>query len=385
MKIELTPQQEEYRNEFRIFVDAEIVPHASRFDEEERTPGELVRKLARRGYLGAALPRQCNGLGLDMVTFGLLNEELGRGCSSVRSLLTVHSMVAHAIQKSGNRQQKEYWLPQLALGERIAAFALTEPDVGSNANSVQTSATVSGDSYVLNGHKKWITYGQLADVFLVIAQCDGQVCAFLVERDSPGVFIEPVFGMLGLRASMTAELHLTDCRIPKENLIGRIGAGFTFAASAALDHGRYSVACGSVGIGEGCLQACVRYVNERKQFGVYLREHQLIQELLTNMIVSVKAARLLCYNAGCLRDNKEPSALMETTMAKYFASTMAFRVAGDAVQIHGANGCSASSPVQRYLRDAKILEIIEGSNQMQQITIGNYAADLYAPSFQDQL
>jgi alkylation response protein AidB-like acyl-CoA dehydrogenase len=382
MKIELTPLQEEYRNEFKIFVDEEIVPHAGSYDQDERTPIELVRKLANRGYLGAALPRESNGLGLDSVTFGLLNEELGRGCSSVRSLLTVHSMVAHAIQKSGNRQQKEYWLPQLALGERIAAFALTEPDVGSSANSVQTSATVSGDRYVLNGHKKWITYGQIADLFLVFAQCDNQVGAFLVERNRPGLSVEPVFGMLGLRASMTAELHLTDCRIPRENLLGRIGSGFTFAASAALDHGRYSVACGSVGIGEACLQACIRYVNERKQFGVYLREHQLIQEMLTNMIVGVKAARLLCYNAGCLRDLQEPSAIMETSIAKYFASTTAFRVAADAVQIHGANGCSTSSPVQRYLRDAKIMEIIEGSNQMQQITIGKYAADLYAPSCQ---
>src|SRR5215216_6862714 len=171
MKIELTPRQEEYRNEFRTFVDEEIVPRAVSNDEGERTPIEVIEKLARRGYLGAALPKQSRGLGFDMVTFGLLNEELGRGCSSVRSLLTVHSMVAHAIHKSGNHQQKNYWLPQLASGELIAAFALTEPDVGCNANNVQSSATVMEDCYVLNGHKKWVTYGQIADLFLVFAQC----------------------------------------------------------------------------------------------------------------------------------------------------------------------------------------------------------------------
>src|SRR2546421_2446867 len=163
MKIELTPQQEQNRNEFKTFVDEEIVPHAVRYDADERTPIELIEKLAGRGYLGAALPKASSGLGFDMITFGLLNEELGRGCSSVRSLLTVHSMVARAIQKSGNRQQKDYWLPQLASGELIAAFALTEPDVGCDAHNVQSSATVTPDCYILNGHKKWVTYGQIAD------------------------------------------------------------------------------------------------------------------------------------------------------------------------------------------------------------------------------
>jgi alkylation response protein AidB-like acyl-CoA dehydrogenase len=379
MKLELTPRQNEYRDEFAAFVDEEVAPQADGNDAEERTPPELIRKLARRGYLGATLPADWGGMGLDMITFGLLNEELGRGCSSARSLLTVHTMVSQAIRKWGNARQKERWLPKLASGELVAAFALSEPEVGSDASGVQTSAVSLPDSYVLDGRKRWVTYGQIADLFLVFAQSEGKVSAFLVERDRPGFSVEPVYGMLGLRASMTADLRLAGCRVPKENMLGRMGAGFTFIASSALDEGRYSVACGCLGIAEACLQASARYVNERKQFGVYLREHQLIQQMMANMLTGVKAARLLCRLAGYLKDAGEPSALMETMVAKYFASTNAYKAATDAVQIHGANGCSSAYAVQRYLRDAKIMEIIEGSTQMQQITIGKYAAEAFAP------
>lgn len=353
-------------------MDAEIVPHAAEYDRAERIPPTLIRQLAGQKLLGALLPREYCGSGMDMLTYGLLHEEMGRGCSSTRSLLTVHDMTAQAILRWGSREQREQWLPRLATGEVIAAFCLTEPGVGSDAKSVKTSATAAGSSYILNGRKKWITFGQIADVFLIFAQCEGRAVAFLVERDTPGVSVNPISGMLGVRASMLAEIVLEECRVPQANLIGRLGFGFSHIASSALDLGRYTVAWGCVGIGQACLEASLSYADEREQFGVRLIEHQLVQQMLTDMIVNVKAARLLCYQAARSKEARAPEAIMETTIAKYFASTMATRAAGDAVQIHGANGCSGDYPVQRYLRDAKIMEIIEGSTQMQQITIAKY-------------
>ncbi len=365
----LTAQQRESRAAFRRFADEAIAPRADEFDREERLPPELVARLAREGYLGANVPPEYGGLGLGALTYGLLHEEVGRACSSVRSLLTVHAMTAHALQRWGTREQKTKWLPRLASGETVAAFALTEPEVGSDARSVAAAATIEGGSYVLDGRKKWVTFGQGAGLFLVFAKSGGRDCAFLVERETPGLSVRPIHGMLGVRASMLAELHLEGCRVPRENLVGREGAGFSYVASTALDLGRYTVAWGCVGIGQACLEASFKYAAERQQFGVYLREHQLIQRMLTDMLVQVRAARLLCHQAGTLREAGDPQSVTETSIAKYFASTVAARAAGDAVQIQGARGCSAESPVQRYLRDAKIMEIIEGSTQMQQITI----------------
>ena len=377
MKLELNAQQKEAQSEFRIFVDAEIVPLADGCDREEHTPTQLIEKLAKKGYLGAIIPKDFGGSGMDAIACGLLNEEIGRGCSSLRSLLTVHSMVSHGILKWGSKQQKEDWLPKLATGEVIAAFALSEPNVGSDAKSIETTAKLSGDTYVLNGQKKWITYGQIADIFLVFAQCEGKPSVFLVEKNSPGLSIKPIFGMMGVKASMLAELHLDNCQIPSENLVGKPGFGFSYVASSTLDYGRYSVAWGCVGIAQACLEASIQYTNQRKQFGVYLKEHQLIRQMITEMTANVKAARLLCYQAGYLKETRDPKAILETSIAKYFASTIATKAANDAVQIHGANGCTSNYPVQRYLRDAKIMEIIEGSTQIQQITIADYAYQEY--------
>ncbi|MBD2183508.1 acyl-CoA dehydrogenase family protein [Planktothrix sp. FACHB-1355] len=377
MKLELTVQQKEDRSQFRAFVDAEIVPLANQCDREEHTPIQLIENLAKKGYLGAIIPKDFGGSGMDAIAYGLLNEEIGRGCSSLRSLLTVHNMVSHAILKWGNKQQKEYWLPKLATGEVIAAFALSEANVGSDAKSIETTATLDGDTYLLNGQKKWITYGQIADIFLVFAQCDGKPSAFLVEKNSPGLAIKPIFGMMGVKASMLAELHLDNCQIPAENIVGKPGFGFSYIAASALDYGRYSVAWGCVGIAQACLEASLQYTSQRKQFGVYLKEHQLIRQMITEMTANLKAARLLCYQAGYLKDTRDPKAILETSIAKYFASTIATKAANDAVQIHGANGCSSDYPVQRYLRDAKIMEIIEGSTQIQQITIADHAYQEY--------
>lgn len=372
-EIELTHRQKEDRAAFREFADTEIAPHADRFDAEEQIPSKLVRQIAQRGYLGAVLPAADGGAEMDIVTFGLLNEELGRACSSVRSLLTVHSMVARTLSKWGSTEQKNRWLNQLASGAAIAAFALSEPRVGSDARSVETTATLSGDSYVLNGTKKWITFGQIADIYLVFAQCEGRPAVFLVPRDSAGLSVRPITGMLGVRASMLAELRMEECRIAKENLVGRMGFAVSHLMNSALDYGRYSVAWGCVGIAQACLEACVHYTNEREQFGKPLKEHPLIQQMMTRMITNVKAARLLCYQAGFLKEAGNPSSVIETSIAKYFASTKAVEIASDAVQIHGANGCSSDYPVQRYMRDAKIMEIIEGSTQIQEITIAQNA------------
>ena len=317
----------------------------------------------------ATLPAEAGGSGMDMMTYGLLTEEVGRGCGSVRNLLAVQGMVAHAILKWGTREQKEKWVPKIGSGEVVAAFALTEPDIGSDAKNITMTATQSGDGYVLNGKKKWISFGQRADLFLTFAQAEGQMGAFLVERHAPGFSTVPISGMLGLRASELAEIHFAGCVVPAENVLSR--GAFTFAAVAttALDYGRYSTACGCVGLAEACLTACLSYARQRSQFGAPIGQHQLVQQKLTDMISSINAARLLCYEAGYLRDQRAPEAVLHTLIAKYFASTTAFRVANDAVQLHGANGCGADYPVQRYLRDAKIQEIIEGTTQIQQIQI----------------
>lgn len=378
MEIELTSQQKEDQVAFRTFVQKEIIPEANRYDQEEVTPPDLIRKIARMGYLGALAPREYAGTEMDMITFGLLAEELGRGCSSIRSLLTVHSMVTHAILRWGSRQLKASWLPRLAAGEAIGAFGLSEPNVGSDAQSIETTATLSGSDYVLNGTKKWTTYGQIADLYLIFARYEGRVSAFLVERSTPGLLVEPLTGILGTRASMLAEIHLQDCRVPKENMVGGRGFGLASVATSALDIGRYTVAWGCVGIIQACLDASLNYTSQRRQFGVHLKEHQLIQQMITNMLANVQAARLLCYQAGYQKDVGDPNTVMATWVAKYFSSIAASNAARDAVQIHGANGCSKGYDVQRYLRDTVVMEIIEGSTQIQQITLAKYAYQVYA-------
>ncbi len=373
MEMQLTTWQREQQAAFRTFAEEAIMPQADRFDQEERVPFAFLQRIGQQGYLGAIVPQEYGGTDMDMVTFGLLNEEVGRACSSVRSLLTVHSMVAYAILKWGTPQQRKQWLPQLATGALIAAFGLSEPRVGSDAASVETSAVLAGDSYILTGQKRWITYGQVAHLFLIFAQCEGKHVAFLVESNTPGLTVKPICGILGTRASLLAELSLENCRVPRENMVGGKGFGLIAVATTALDLGRYSVAWGSVGAAQACLEASLRYTSERKQFGRALREHQLIQQMITEMITNVKAARLLCYQAGYLKDRGDPHTVMETWIAKYFASKTFAQAASDAVQIHGAYGCSSEYPVQRYFRDAKVMEIIEGSTQIQQITIANYA------------
>ena len=372
MEIQLNDQQEEAKRTFREFVVQEIIPQANQYDRAEYTPRALIEVVAQRGYLGACVPAIYGGQGMDMITFGVLHEEIGRGCSSIRSLLTVHSMVSYAICKWGNNQQKQRWLPHLATGDCIGAFALSEPEAGSDAKNLQTTARQSGDTYYLTGRKKWITYGQIADVFLLFAKEEDGISAFLVERNTPGLEIHPITGMLGTRASMLAELSLQNCPIPATSRLGGRGFGLAGVATSVLDIGRYSVACGCVGLAQACLDDSLVYTQKHQQFGRPLKDFQLIQQMITDMMVQTRAARLLCYRAGYLKDQGSPDTIPETWIAKYFASTTAFKAASDAVQIHGAYGCSPDASVQRYLRDAKIMEIIEGSTQIQQTTIAQY-------------
>ncbi|WP_258277588.1 acyl-CoA dehydrogenase family protein [Paenibacillus sp. SC116] len=372
MNFNLTTEQQLYYEQFKQFVDRDIVPIANAYDQLEQTPKDLIDKLASMGYLGALIPSDYGGAGMDMITFGLLNEELGRGCSSIRSLLTVHTMASQAIIRFGTKEQKEKWLPSMANGRTIGAFALSEPNIGSDARNIETQAALSGDHYVLNGTKKWITYGQIADVFLLFAQINGQHTAFLVESNQPGLTIESINGMYGTRASMLAELRLDNCRIPVQNMLGKEGTGFPYVALHVLDYGKYSVACGAVGIAQACLEDSIRYTESRVQFNRPLKEFQLVQAMIADMHTNTKAARLLCLNAGFMKENKALQAGNELNVAKYFASQMATKAANDAVQLHGANGCSSEYSVQRYLRDAKITEIIEGSSQIQQMNIATY-------------
>lgn len=373
MKLEYTTEQKDNQHLYRQFAQNEVVPLARQIDETEKLPPALVLKMSDMGFLSALVPEKYGGKPLDLISFGLLNEELGNACSSTRSLVTVHSMVAFALKRWGRQEQQEKWLPLLASGAKLGAFALSEPNIGSNAGYIESTAVPDGNEFVVNGRKKWITFGQIADLFLLFARQDGKAIALLVEKDTPGLTIHPICGMMGTKGSMLAELELDNCRIPAGNMLAGVGFGIMAVAMSALDIGRYSVAWGSVGIGQACLEASLDYTQVREQFGEPLRNFQLIQQMITNMITHVKAARLLCLQAGHALENQQVNATNDILIAKYFASKTAMEVATDAVQIHGANGCSSDYPVQRFMRDAKIMEIIEGSHQMQQIMIAKNA------------
>ncbi|MGA4722137.1 acyl-CoA dehydrogenase family protein [Fictibacillus nanhaiensis] len=369
MIIELTEEQIRHKEEFRIFAESKVLPFAKEHDVHERINPKVVQDIADMGYMGSMISKRYGGKQWDNITIGLLNEEIGKSCSAARVLLTVHGMVAIAISRWGTVEQKEKWLKLLAEGKKIGAFALSEPEVGSDAKNVQTTVIDDGDSFLLNGNKKWITMGQIADVFVIFGQLNGSVTAFLVEADTPGFSVKPMRGLLGAKGSMLAELHLDNCRIPKGNIIGKVGTGLTHIGLSCLDYGRYTVAWGCIGLAQACLEASVKYASERKQFGDFLSSNQLIQKMITEMTVNIKAARLLCYQAGYLKDQGDPDSIMETWNAKYFASIITSKVANDAVQIHGGNGCHDSYPIERYFRDARINEIIEGTTQLHEMLI----------------
>lgn len=357
----------------RAFVDTHITPHANGFERAGAVPEDLLDRIGAAGLWAPFLPVEDGGAGIDMVTLGELHEEVGRGCSSVRSLLTVHTMVSWTVRRWGTAAQRERWAGVLARGEALGAFCLSEPEAGSDAAGISTRAVPAGGGWVLDGVKKWITGGQRADVFLVFAKTDASIGAFLVPRDTPGVEVRPIPEILGTRASMLAEVSFRGVRLDGDALVGPSGFTAGMVLTGTLDLGRYSVACGSVGIIQACLDACADYTSRRRVGGELLRTMPLIQAKVSDMVTDVRAARMLCAEAGRLKDAGEASTLMATWVAKYFASTAAARHASEAVQIHGANGCGDDYPVARLYRDAKVMEIIEGSNEVQRMTIAGEA------------
>lgn len=372
----LRSARERRTTDFRGFADEHIAPHAAEFDRDQAINVEVIRTLASAGFLAAPIAaRRCGGE-MDMLAYGLLTEELGRSCQSIRNFVAVTDMVAESLSRWGTDEQKSRWLPEISSGRTVAAFGLTEPEVGSDAADVRTTATLDRDQFVVRGTKKWISFAQLADLFLVFAQYGGGPTAFLVERDTPGLSVEPIEGLLGLRGSMLGEVQLDDCRISERNLLGRPGAGLVFVASSALDLGRYSTAWGCVGLAQACLEESVAYANRRSQYGTLIRNHQLVQRMLADMVTDVEAARLLCRRAGLSKINRDINAVYNTLMAKYRASTVANQAAGDAVQIHGAHGIGPHSAVGRHYRDARVMEIIEGTTQIQQMILGQFSAQL---------
>ena len=372
LRLALSSAQRVAREGCREFVAREIVPFAGAWDQAGAVPMSLITSLREASYLGAIAPTDVGGGGLDAVTYGLLTEEIGRGCSSVRSLLTVHDMTTLAIARWGRADLTDELIPSLARGERLGALALSEPDAGSDPSSVRTTAHRAGDDYVLEGQKTWTTFGEIADELLVLARLDNKLTAFVVPANADGVRRERLHHMVGTRASRLASITFDRCRIPPHRQVGRPGFGLSHVIATALDHGRYSVAWGSVGIAQACLEASLDHAAVREQGGSLIAEHQLIQRRLTEMIASVRAARLLCCRAGHLRQERDPGAVPETMIAKYFASRTAVDAANSAIQIHGAVGLSSERPLERFLRDAKVTEIIEGSTEIQQISIPRY-------------
>lgn len=356
----------------RAFVDEYVMPAARSFDDSQAISREFLDLVAKAGVFGAVIPRTFGGLGLDMVTLGEVHEEFGRGCSSLRSLLTVHSMVSWAIATRGTDSQRSTWLESLASGAALASFCLSEAAAGSNTRGIATTARQVGGDWVISGGKTWITGGQIADLYLVFARAGHDIMGFLVPRDA-GVEVVPITDVLGTRASMLAELVLDDVRVPADARLGPRGFAPGFVMTAALDIGRYSVACGCVGIVQACLEASAAYAQRRRVGETLLSDFQLTQQKVAEMVTAAAAGRALCRHAGQLKDVGDHATVMATWIAKYFASRAAARAASDAVQLHGAHGCTGDYPVARYYRDAKVMEIIEGSSELQQVTIAEAA------------
>src|ERR687889_1099038 len=336
---ELTDEQRLIQETAREFTDKEIVPVARENDRNEHFDTDLVKKLGDMGYLGPIVAEEYGGRGLDYRTYALIVEEVGRGDSSARTVVSVQtSLVCSSIQRWGTEEQKHEWLPRLCSGEILGCFGLTEPDTGSDAANLKTRAEKTGDGWKITGQKQWISMGNYAKLALVFAQTEPErkhrgLAAFLVPTESPGFSSSAIHGKLGLRASDTAELSLDGVEVGDEALLGQVGDGFKVAMSA-LDSGRYSVAAGCVGICEGCVQASGSYAKERTQFGKPLASFQLVQEMIADMIVRRDAARMLVRRAGLLKDAGRPSTL-ETSVAKLYATESAIECANLAIQVHG--------------------------------------------------
>ncbi len=374
MDFTLTSAQRAVQARARAFAQNRVAPLAREMDERGAMPPTLIQEMAALGLLGGPLPVAYGGEGWDSLSLVLCYEELGRVDSSVRGLMTVHtSLVSPCILHWGNAEQQQHYLPGLARGERIGCYALTEPNAGSDAASLESTATLDGDAYILNGEKIWITNGGLAQLALVFANADRSlkhkgICAFLAPTDTPGFRREKMAGQeLGHRASDHAHLYFENMRLPKSALLGEPGTGFRVAMSA-LEHGRLGVAAGALGVAQACLDACVDFAKTRRQFGQRLANFQMIQSTIADMVADVEAARGLVYRAAWLKDTGA-RATREISIAKLFATEAAVRAANEAVLLHGGRGYSNEYPVERYLRDIKGLQIYEGTAHIQRIVI----------------
>jgi alkylation response protein AidB-like acyl-CoA dehydrogenase len=369
----LTDEQQLVQQTARSFAERELVPHAAAWDRDESMDRAIVGRLAEVGFLGAGLPEEYGGLALDTVSYSLLMEELGRADSSVRGIVSVNvGLVGKTIAKWATEEQQREWLPPLCSGEGLGCFGLTEPGSGSDPASLSTRAEPDGDGWVLNGSKQFITLGGWASLALVFARtgsggASGITC-FAVPTETEGFSAHPIKGKLGLRAQDTSELHLEDVRVPDANRLGAEGDGFKVAMSA-LDIGRISLAAGCVGIAAGCLDASIDYARERTQFGRPVARFQLVQELIADIAVETEAARLLVWRAAALADRGEPHTV-ESSVAKYYASEVSVRAANAAVQVHGGYGYVDEYPVGKYLRDARVTTLYEGTSQIQKLIIG---------------
>ena len=377
MDFELTDEQQLIRDAVREFAETEVTPIAAELDRDHRFPYELLPKLAEMNLMGMPYPEKEGGAGADYVSYVIAIEEISRACASTGIIVSAHtSLATWPIFKFGTEAQKDQYLQDMASGRRLGAFALTEPGAGTDAGAGTATATLHADGYALNGSKMFITNAPYADVYVVFAKTDPErgargISAFIVEKDTPGFSVGEAEHKLGIRGSSTPPIYFTDCRIPKEALLGQEGEGFKIAMQT-LDGGRIGVAAQALGIAQAALDASIAYAKERVQFGKPIANLQAIQWMIADMALEVDAARLLVYRAASCVDNGRPYST-EGAMAKLFASETATRVAGKAIQIHGGYGYTESYPVERNYRDAKITELYEGTSEVQRMVIARSA------------
>jgi glutaryl-CoA dehydrogenase (non-decarboxylating) len=364
----------------REFAEREVAPHIKEQDEEGRFDRRYIERMGELGLLGVSLPEKYSGGGLDYISLAVASEELERVDTSLRVVISVHNGLSSlGIFQWGSPEQKERFLPGLAQGKRIGAFGLTEPNAGSDVAAMEATAVRDGDHYILNGEKTWISLADVADTFLFFAYTDkskkhGGITAFIVERGTPGFSSSTIHGKMGVRAGNTGSFVLQDCRVPVANRLGSEGEGFKIAMSC-LDNGRFTVAAGATGLIQACIDASVKYANERQTFGVPIGQHQLVQRMIAHMVRDVEACRLLVHRAGWLKNRGERNT-RETALAKWYATCASFEAANNAIQIHGAYGYSNEYPVERFLRNSKGAVIYEGSREILEIMIGQYALGL---------
>jgi hypothetical protein len=374
MDFDLSDEQELIRETARTFAERELAERARENDRNNHFDTELVAKIAAQGYLGAIVPQEYGGAGLDYITYAVVVEEIGRHDSAMRTVISVQtSLVCSSILRWGTEEQKRQYLPKLCSGEWLGCFGLTEPDTGSDAANQKTRARKTDSGWVLSGGKMWISLGNHAKVAMIFAQTDPEkkhrgLACFLVPTDSPGFSTQEIHGKMGLHGSDTASIALDDVEVSGDALMGQVGDGFKIAMSA-LDSGRYSVAAGCVGICQGSLAHSVAYAKEREQFGRPIASFQLVQAMIADMRVQTDAARLLVYRAGHLKDAGRPSTT-ETSIAKLYATEAAQNCAHLAIQVHGGSGYVDDHPVERYFRDVRVTTLYEGTSQIQKLIIG---------------